>query len=376
MKPVRFALVGVAGIGGYHWECMQRMPEIKLVAAAEKYPERDYVKPQVEKLERLGIPIYNDYREMLDKVKVEAISIATPHHWHAPIAIDAMYKGLHVFVEKPPATTIQDAVEMERTSQITGRLVGIDFQYTSLPSTLKLKKLLRDDRLGRIRNVVGVMEWMRKDSYYTRTDWSGKKFADGLPCWDGVMNNQGVHLINQCLLFASRSAGNAKPEAVTAELYRIHVPMETEDLAALRIESRSGAEVYFYVTTCCDKDYTPTIDVIGEKGKARWVGESLTVEIEGEDPITFDGQSDRDDMHRNFALAIRDGRRIYAPLHEGIKTTYAISRAYESAGGIKKLEWDQVSNLKEIIDQAAEKKCLLSELDQVSWAQPGRRVLP
>ena len=57
-----------------------------------------------------GRPVYNDYRVMLEKEKgLDAVMIATPDHWHAPISIAAMQLGKHVYVEKPMAHTIEEA---------------------------------------------------------------------------------------------------------------------------------------------------------------------------------------------------------------------------------------------------------------------------
>ena len=57
-----------------------------------------------------GRPFYKDYRVMLEKEKgLDAVMIATPDHWHAPIAIAAMRLGKHVYCEKPLAHTIEEA---------------------------------------------------------------------------------------------------------------------------------------------------------------------------------------------------------------------------------------------------------------------------
>ena len=51
---------------------------------------------------------YNDYRQMLTREKPEIVIIATPDHWHALPAIEALAKGAHVFLEKPTAHTVQE----------------------------------------------------------------------------------------------------------------------------------------------------------------------------------------------------------------------------------------------------------------------------
>lgn len=67
-----------------------------------------------------GRPFYKDYRAMLEKEKgLDAVMIATPDHWHAPISLAAMLLGKHVYVEKPMAHTIEEARRMGRVAAET-----------------------------------------------------------------------------------------------------------------------------------------------------------------------------------------------------------------------------------------------------------------
>ena len=68
-----------------------------------------------------GVPFYRDYRVMLEKEKgLDAVMVATPDHWHAPISIAAMRLGKHVYVEKPMAHTIEEARLMGKVAAETG----------------------------------------------------------------------------------------------------------------------------------------------------------------------------------------------------------------------------------------------------------------
>ena len=56
--------------------------------------------------------MYTDYRELLDTEKPDIVTIGTPDHWHAPIAIRALRTGCDVYCEKPLTLTIQEGIEI------------------------------------------------------------------------------------------------------------------------------------------------------------------------------------------------------------------------------------------------------------------------
>ncbi len=67
--------------------------------------------------------IYEDYRQMLDKEKIDVVMIATPDHWHTKIAIDAARAGLDIYCEKPLTLTIDEGKILCRVIQETGRVL-------------------------------------------------------------------------------------------------------------------------------------------------------------------------------------------------------------------------------------------------------------
>jgi predicted dehydrogenase len=373
MEPVRAALVGIAGIGGYHRELMRNAPDIEFVAAADRWPQRPDVEQAAATLKESDIPLYTDIWQMLDEVSVEACVIATPHPFHAPYTLGCLERGLHVLVEKPLSVLAKDGLDVVAASAKSGLHVAVDFQYTSYPHSLALKEMIVNGELGELREVVGVMEWKRTEEYYLRADWVGRRTYDGLPCWDGVLMNQAVHLLNSALQFGTAEAGLAVPQRLQAELYRIH-DIQTEDVAALRGDL-GEANLYLYATTCCDADYRTTLDIIGTKGRASWNTEKAVVERDGKEPLVLEQVADRDAIHHNLVQCMRGAeKRLYAPASESVKAPLVINGAYVSAGSIPKLGWDQMAGLRELMDQAAEERKMLAEMPGVPWGQLGEVV--
>jgi len=373
LEPVRFALVGIGGIGSYHRAVMHALPEIELVAAADRFLDTEVIAPQAAEMREWGVPLYHDIWEMLDAVDVEAVVLAVPHHWHGPYTLGCLDRGLHVLVEKPLTVNIAEARAVVEKSAATGLHVAVDFQYVSYPHSKQLKRMICDGDLGEITEVVGVLEWMRLDSYYSRSAWSGKRYPDGLPCFDGVLMNQGVHVINSALGYGTRAPGHAAPVVVEAEMYAMHKDIEVEDLAAVRAQLDSGATMCFYATTCCTADYRTSVDIVGTKGSASWDPERATVRLDGQEEITLTGDADRDAIHKNLAARIRgEAQELHAPAVNALPATHLIDCAYLSAGDITRIPWESARNLRSFIDSAADERRLFAEMPQ--WPKPGRRI--
>lgn len=372
MAPVRMGLVGISGIGGYHKGIMHEMEDVALVAAADMWPDRERVQEARTELEAWGVPFYTSMDELLAAETVDAVTIATPHPYHAPYTMEALRRGLHVIVEKPVTVRVQDGFEVVQTARESGLQVGVDFQYTSYPHSLKLKEIICNGELGELREIVGVMEWKRTDEYYLRSDWAGKRYYDGYACWDGVLMNQAVHLLNSALQMGSTQVGLAMPQHLQAEMYRIH-DIETEDLAALRADL-GECTLHLYATTCCDSDRRTTLDIIGTRGTASWDTSKSIVRIDGKDEMVFDEPTDRNAIYSNFIGMIHgQEKRLFAPAAESVKPTVVINGAYLSAGRIPKLGRELMDGLADLIDTAADERKLFSEMG-VDWAYSGEAV--
>jgi len=98
---------------------------------------------------------YTDYRELLERPDIDAVTIATPDHWHAKIAIEAMRAGKDVYCEKPLTLTIDEGKQICRVVKATGRVLQVGTQQRSEWGLyfLKALALIRNGRLGKIHRV-------------------------------------------------------------------------------------------------------------------------------------------------------------------------------------------------------------------------------
>ena len=140
--------------------------------------------------QRLGCQPYTDYAELLADDAVELVVVATPSHLHADYAIQAMRAGKHVIIEKPFATTLDDAERMIQVANETGQILtgSQNLRYTA--DFLKVREVIESGKLGRILEIRLAWHWFRR-----RWDWQTLKEFGG-----GSLNNDGSHVIDQALL--------------------------------------------------------------------------------------------------------------------------------------------------------------------------------
>ena len=113
MQKTRAGVVGVGQMGQYHVGIYSELHNIKLVGVADTDHQRGaYVAG------KYGIPLYSDYRHLLDKVDV--VSIAVPTSLHYPVAQAFLEAGVHVLLEKPIAHTMEEATELFRIANAQG----------------------------------------------------------------------------------------------------------------------------------------------------------------------------------------------------------------------------------------------------------------
>lgn len=93
---------------------------------------------------------FGDHRKLLERKDIDAVTIATVDHWHAPCAIDAMNAGKHVYVEKPMTRYIGEAFQVADAQKSTGKQLQIGSQICSDARWHKAAELIKAGKIGQM----------------------------------------------------------------------------------------------------------------------------------------------------------------------------------------------------------------------------------
>src|SRR5579872_2695499 len=182
---INVGVIGVGGRGDYVSKAFQRYGDAhdkscQIVAVCDVYEKRKRLAA-----EHFKVKGYLDYRELLKQPDLDAVIVATPDHWHAKIAIDAMDQGKDVYCEKPMCHTNEEMKQLVDTVKETKRVFQVGSQTTSADQWWKAKKAIADGMIGKMimsqgsyhRNSVDG-EWNYKIEEAAGPDATGEDFID------------------------------------------------------------------------------------------------------------------------------------------------------------------------------------------------------
>lgn len=111
-----------------------------------------YLTPFIEQHYPKAKP-YVDWREMLEKEKIDAVVVSTPNHTHANIALAAIKKGLHVYIESPLAHTFEEVGKIEAAAKDKGVVAWMGNQYHASSGYQRAIELLKAGIIGPVKEV-------------------------------------------------------------------------------------------------------------------------------------------------------------------------------------------------------------------------------
>jgi predicted dehydrogenase len=241
------ALVGLGGMGEHHARRIRDTPGWGLAAVCDPVP--DLAARAAEHAP--GAACFADFDDMLARVRPGLVVVATPHHLHAPVTVAALSAGAHVLVEKPMATTEEDAATMIEAARSTGRVLTVYHNRRNDPGYLTARRIVDDGMLG---NLVDVhCTWLGASG---PESWRGHKHESG-----GLFYDLGSHLVDYLLGLVRKPV-----VSVAGQIFRLpgKDPALNEDhaVATLRFE---GGIIGRVTTSALDRAPVPRFRVVGDR---------------------------------------------------------------------------------------------------------------
>ncbi|HQE93746.1 MAG TPA: Gfo/Idh/MocA family oxidoreductase [Anaerolineae bacterium] len=344
-RKLRFGLIGLGEIA-----YKSTGPVLRQTANAEMIVGMDPLAPIAESYARtFGIPCSTALEDVLTHPDVDAVVISTPHHLHVPLGIQAAQAGKHVIVEKPMATTLNDADALIAACKNAGVLCSSkEGSVRYQPATAKAKELIAQGAIGELMatQVVGAADkplsyWSGGYTGRVQTTWRQSKFESG----------GGVLIMNYIYdFYRLRYITGQEIVRVFAEFGTYRTPVEVEDFITLTLRYANDALGTWLASSCAPGASragargTKASDnrIYGTAGQIVFDNNTLLVytdnEVEGLTRgewtrLSFPQQSD-DDAYRlyfdKFAEAVLAGRAPDIPAEEGRKTLEVVLAAYHS----------------------------------------------
>lgn len=220
---IRLAVVGFHSQGSGHINNFMKIPGVRLVAICDV--DKDVLGKKAEELAQQNVKVdtYTDVRKLLEDKNIDAISTATPNHWHALVSIWACQAGKDVYVEKPVSHNVWEGRKIVEAARKYNRIVQTGTQRRSDgPGYMSAYQYIREGNLGKIivvrgfcykpRGSIGLVNGPQPIPESVDYNlWSGPAPLEPLmrqnlhydwhwvwPTGNGDIGNQGIHEMDLC----------------------------------------------------------------------------------------------------------------------------------------------------------------------------------
>jgi len=339
-KKLRVAFIGAGGIAGTHMRYLAAMDDVEISAMADISEAA-----MARWTEEYGIAdAFTDYREMLRKVKPEAVSVCTPNGLHAPTTIAALRAGAHVLVEKPMAMNVREARAMIDAARKHRRKLVIGFQHRFDARSRFLKDAVDSGQMGKV--VFARVQALRRRGIPNWGVFGRKDLQGGGPLIDiGVHALEMTHYVmgSPRPVAASGSTftylGDRKSEVLCQWPSWDYRTYTVEDLAVGQIRFENGASLHVEASFAAhiQKDVW-NFEIMGEKGGGTWDPPTIARDDSGYMVNTAPGwlPSGRDNdvfgaKMRNFVEHVLYGAPTMAPAEHGLMVQRMLDGIYASA---------------------------------------------
>jgi predicted dehydrogenase len=258
---IRIAVIGVHGRGRDHIHGFNKIDGVEVAAICD--PDEEVLRSRAAGFSKRPIT-ETDLRRILDRKDIDAVSIATPNHWHALAAIWACQAGKDVYVEKPGAHTLFEGRKLIEAAAKYDRIVQHGVQLRSSPAIQEAVQLMQKGVIGEVTKARGLV-YRNRSSIGHKADmpapstlnydlWQGpaqpRPFNPNIVHYnwhwrwaygDGEVGNQGIHETDMCMWGLGALALPTKVSTSGKKVY--DDDKETPDVLSARYEFGNGKQI-------------------------------------------------------------------------------------------------------------------------------------
>jgi len=316
-EPIRVGVVGCGRVAQEHLQAYQRLEEARLVAVA------DINEGQARSVAaQFGTTPYTDWQRMIERERLEAISVCTPPSTHAEIMLHAIETGVHVLCEKPLTIKLEEAKKVFQAVQRTPLVLMMASKFRFVDDLIKAKGVIDSGILGRLVLFENVF-CSRVDM---RNRWNANKAIAG----GGVLFDNGTHSVDIARFLLG-------PIVTVQAQHGIQVQgIEVEDTCRMYFQSQRGVMGSVDVSWSIHKDTESYINVYGTEGSLSlgWreskyrQHEKLHWVVFGEG---YNKQQAFLKQARHFLQCVRGQESPVITPQDGLESVRVIEAAYRSA---------------------------------------------
>jgi predicted dehydrogenase len=345
-EKVSVAVIGCNGRGMAHINGYLAAPnaEITYICDVDSRAIEKGIAAVAKKQQRKPQGI-KDFRRILDDASVDAVSIATPDHWHAPATILACAAGKHVYVEKPGSHNPRESELMVAAARKYKRVVQMGNQRRSWPWVIEAMDALHSGELGQLffarawytnhRASIGHGNPAPVPDWLDYSLWQGPApehaFQDNILHYNwhwfwrwgtGELGNNGVHALD----LARWGLRVDSPKRVTCGGNRYHYKDDQETPDTYLASFDFGEKAIVWEGQSCDprgfEGASFGVNFYGEKGSLTIAGNDCKV-YDLNQKIVRETKGKFDDARHfaNFIEGIRDGQKLNSEIEDGQKST-------------------------------------------------------
>lgn len=385
-------LVAIGGYGGNYADELlnNRDKGVDIAGVVDPRPE-GY--KRFDEIRRMGIPIFRNIEEYFDENTADLAVISSPISFHRDQTIVALENGCNVLCEKPMCATVQEGIEIIEAMKRAKKKVAIGYQWSFSDAIQGLKADVVNGVLGRPIRLKTLVLWPRTHKYYNRNNWAGK-MKDNRGKWilDSVANNATAHYLhNMFYVLGGDMTSSARPESVTAELYRAN-HIENFDTSVIRCKLDNGAEILYIASHAVESSNGPIFCYEFEGATVLFGGKKesgITAYFKDGKTKSY-GDPNKNNLKKLWHTieSVNNGDNIACPPEAALSHTICINGSQESVSKInefppcmiKERDWpaDQsrvtyAEGLAGILEECYENWQLPYDTG-ISWARPGKLI--